>query len=142
MINQKNGKPKPGFGFVIGILTLIMLLGLASELHPARAMELASGLIPDAIDDKYFFPSTGNLTVAAPGVLSNDTDPENDTLTAVPKNNADTALGGKFTLYADGSFIYTKPYTTFVGEDFFFYRIYDGTGYSTLARVTVQPAAA
>lgn len=103
MNGRNKGKPKLGFGFLMGLLSLILILGLVGELSPARGMELASGLIPDAIDDKYFFPATGNLTVAAPGVLTNDTDPENDTLSAVAATNADTAQGGKYTLYADGS---------------------------------------
>lgn len=142
MNGRNKGKPKFGFGFMIILLSFVLIFGLVGELNPAKAMEVASGLIPDAIDDKYFFPAAGNLTVAAPGVLINDTDPEHDPINAVPVANADTMQGGKYTLYADGSFVYTKPYPTFIGEDFFFYRVYDGTGYSTLARVTLQPAAA
>jgi len=68
-------------------------------------------------------------------VLSNDTDPNGDSLTVElvtgPSNEA------SFTLNADGSFTYT-PELDFEGFDSFTYRVFDGTTYSSPATVTIH----
>jgi hypothetical protein len=68
---------------------------------------------------------TGNtpLTVAAPGVLANDTDVDGDALTAKKFSNP---AHGLVTLNANGSFTYT-PMHDYVGPDQFTYRANDGT---------------
>lgn len=142
MDTMRKTRPLTGLVLAIGLLILSLLVGLTGEFNAANAMQLQGGLIPDAVDDKYFYTSALTFTVAAPGVLANDTDPENDPRTAVAVTNADTAQRGKYTLYSNGSFTYTKPYASFVGGDFFYYRISDGTSYSSLARVVLQPASA
>ena len=59
---------------------------------------------PAAVDDAYAVVGGQTLSVAAPGVLDNDTDVDGDALTAVsPVGPAH----GQLTLNADGSFTYT-----------------------------------
>ncbi len=60
---------------------------------------------PTAVDDgPYSVAEGGTFTLPAPGVLANDTDPENDALTAVLVSGP--ANASSFTLNADGSFTY------------------------------------
>ena len=73
------------------------------------------------------------LTVNAPGVLANDSDPESAPLTAV---NATTPAHGALTLNANGSFSYT-PATNYAGGDSFTYQAFDGGRFSTPATVTL-----
>ncbi|MEM7165772.1 MAG: LamG-like jellyroll fold domain-containing protein [Planctomycetota bacterium] len=77
---------------------------------------------------------TGNvLSVAAPGVLDNDTDPNSLTLSAVldtPTSNGTLVLNG------DGSFTY-DPDSDFLGEDSFIYRATNGAQQSFPVTVTI-----
>lgn len=141
MNKQNKGKQGPGFGFVIGLLSLILIFGLVGELHPAEAKELLAGLPPKAVNDKYPYVVGTPLNVTAPGVLANDTDPENDPRTAIAASGA-TVLGGTFSLSTTGAFTYTQPSPTFEGGDFFYYKITDGTTLSDWAKVSLQPAFA
>ncbi|MHA6780059.1 tandem-95 repeat protein [Pseudonocardia saturnea] len=79
------------------------------------------------------------LTVPAPGVLGNDTDPDGDPLTAAVGTGP---TGGTLALNPDGSFTYT-PTAGFVGTDTFIYTATGGTATSAPATVTltVTPAA-
>jgi hypothetical protein len=82
------------------------------------------------------FEAIGNVTVpvAAPGVLANDTDGENDPLQAVPGTFATTS-GGTVTINADGSFSYLSG-AGFIGADSFTYTVTDGQD-SVSATVTM-----
>ena len=73
------------------------------------------------------------LIVPAPGVLSNDEDPDGDTLTV---SLSETPANGSVTLDADGSFVYL-PDPDFAGEDLFTYIATDGSDNSEIATVTV-----
>jgi hypothetical protein len=73
------------------------------------------------------------LVVTPPGVLGNDTDVENDPLTAVLDDNVDN---GTLTLNSNGSLSYT-PNAFFVGTDSFTYHANDGTVGSNIATVTI-----
>jgi VCBS repeat-containing protein len=73
------------------------------------------------------------LTVATPGVLGNDSDPDGDPLTAVLVTGPSH---GSLTLNANGSFSYT-PAADFAGSDSFSYRASDGTVSSSPATVTI-----
>src|SRR5690606_31956273 len=73
------------------------------------------------------------LTITAPGVLGNDTDVENDPLTAVLDSGP---ANGTLTLNPDGSFTYT-PKANWNGTDNFTYRASDGTANSNVATVTI-----
>ena len=91
---------------------------------------------PVAIDDEYTVAEKETLTIAAPGVLDNDSDVDGDTLTAIL---VDTVSNGTLTLNADGSFIYT-PNEYFNGTDSFTYKAKDAVLESELAVVTITVA--
>jgi CSLREA domain-containing protein len=92
---------------------------------------------PTANDDSYTATENQTLNVAAPGVLANDTDPEQDPLTAVKVSDP---AHGSVTLNSDGSFAYT-PDAGYSGPDSFTYQANDGTANSNTATVSlnVQP---
>lgn len=94
---------------------------------------------PAAADDVYSMEQGTSLTVAAPGVLGNDQDAEDDPLTAVLGSGP---ANGTLTLNPNGSFTYT-PADGFAGTDSFTYKANDGAVDSTLAtaKITVAPAA-
>jgi VCBS repeat-containing protein len=75
--------------------------------------------------------------VSAPGVLGNDSDPDDNTLSAVL---ASGPSHGTLTLNADGSFTYT-PTTDYDGTDSFKYRATDGSLTSDSAEVTLTVTA-
>ena len=85
---------------------------------------------PVANDDAYSVAEDGSLSVPAPGVLDNDTDPENQPMTAVLEDGPDNAQ--TFVLNADGSFDY-EPAADFSGTDSFTYRAHDGIQASSSA---------
>ena len=89
---------------------------------------------PVAIADSYSGISEGEgRIVAAPGVLSNDTDAEGSLLTASLVTNVSH---GSLTLNNNGAFTYTHDDSENF-TDQFTYRVYDGTTYSTAATVTL-----
>jgi gliding motility-associated-like protein len=88
---------------------------------------------PVAIDDAYSTNEDTPLTIATPGVLSNDSDINNDALSAVLVN---TTTNGSLTLNANGSFSYT-PSLNFNGSDSFTYRANDGGLNSNVVTVTL-----
>ena len=88
---------------------------------------------PTALHDAYGATAGTPLTVGAPGVLTNDTDPDNDALTA---GSASDPAGGTVTLNADGSFTYTSD-AGFSGTDTFTYTVSDGVGGTDTGTVTI-----
>ena len=89
---------------------------------------------PIARSDLYSIDENQTLTVAAPGVLSNDTDSDGNTLTASIVTNVSN---GTLTLNPNGSFTY-KPVTNFNGIDSFTYNANDGSVNSNTAMVTIK----
>ncbi len=89
---------------------------------------------PVALDDSYAGTEGQALSILAPGVLGNDSDPENSPLTAAV---LDPPLHGTVNLNADGSFLYT-PTPKFHGSDQFTYRASDGDAFSQPATVTIR----
>jgi VCBS repeat-containing protein len=88
---------------------------------------------PIAADDRYLVLEDTPLTVAAPGVLANDTDADDDELTAV----LDIApASGVLAFDEDGSFVYT-PTLQYNGAVTFTYHVNDGTANSNAATVTI-----
>lgn len=81
---------------------------------------------PSAGDDEYSVTEDTTLTIVAPGLLENDSDPNDDPLTVLLDPVTDVSHGN-LTLAADGSFIYT-PDDNFSGTDSFVYQAYDGNG--------------
>lgn len=89
---------------------------------------------PVAVDDpNYVTLEDVILNEAAPGVLGNDTDAENDPLTAALDS---TTSNGSLTLNADGSFDY-DPDPNFCGQDSFTYHANDGEDDSNVATATI-----
>jgi VCBS repeat-containing protein len=107
------------------------------ELTQEEVQELfegpAANEAPDAVDDSYNTDQDEALTVEAPGVLGNDTDAEDDDLTATKATQPDN---GEVTLNPNGSFTYT-PDAGFFGTDTFTYKADDGKGESAPATVTI-----
>ncbi len=93
----------------------------------------APGTMPVAVNDSYATIQGQTLTVAAPGVLSNDSSPGGLPLTAIQLTNP---ANGTATLNANGSFTYT-PNATFSGSDSFTYKANNGTADSNTATVTI-----
>jgi VCBS repeat-containing protein len=92
---------------------------------------------PVANPDTYTVAEDALLTVPAPGVLGNDTDPDGDALMAIPVSSPSQ---GVLTLNADGSFVYA-PNRNFNGTDGFLYQVSDGTFVSGMASVTIVVTA-
>ena len=93
---------------------------------------------PVANDDTYNTQFQTQLTIAAPGVLANDTDDDFDTLTAALDTGP--SFASSFNLSADGSFTYI-PNIAFFGTDSFTYMANDGTDDSNMATVTINVGA-
>jgi VCBS repeat-containing protein len=88
---------------------------------------------PVAGADSYVTPEDVPLTVAAPGVLGNDSDVDGDALTAVKVSDP---ANGSVTLNPNGSFTYT-PNANYNGADSFTYKARGGGSDSSVATVTV-----
>ena len=113
--------------------------GGQNNIHEIRNLSIqTANRAPTAVNDSYSTNEDTQLNVAAPGVLQNDTDPDNDALTAQLVNGPSN---GRVTLNKDGSFNYT-PNENFNGNDSFTYRTSDGQAQSQPATVniTVNPA--
>jgi VCBS repeat-containing protein len=89
---------------------------------------------PTAVNDTYTTLEDVRLTVAAPGILANDTDVDGDPLTAVLIGNVSH---GTLALNANGGFTYLSA-TNYNGSDSFTYRANDGTTNGNLATVTIN----
>jgi|GEM_PF-1777083 len=105
----------------------------------SAGLSVAVNAIPVAGNDAYEVDENQVLTLAAPGVLGNDTDADGDALTAALVPGSATAHGS-LTFNADGSFTYV-PVPYYHGPDAFTYAVRDGRGGSTTAtvRLTVRP---
>ncbi len=88
---------------------------------------------PVAVIDTYYARSGQTLTVTTGGVLSNDTDAENDPLTAILVTSVQH---GTLVLNANGTFTYT-PNAGYTGIDRFTYQASDGLLTSNTATVTI-----
>src|SRR5262249_41918894 len=88
---------------------------------------------PTANNDFYVVAEDNVLTVAAPGVLANDSDIDGDPLTATLVTSP---THGSLAFNADGSFTYT-PQANYNGSDSFQYAAYDGAAFSFIRTVTL-----
>jgi hypothetical protein len=124
-------------GAVAGVraLTVTNPDGQTAQLASALTISGSSGnQAPVAVNDVGSTPFNATLSVPAPGVLANDTDPEGQPLTA----QLVTTVGhGSLTLAASGAVVYV-PTTGFTGTDSFTYRAFDGTNQSNVATVTIS----
>jgi VCBS repeat-containing protein len=88
---------------------------------------------PVGVNDAYTTDEDTPLSIAAPGVLANDTDADSDALTVTASS---AAANGTVTMNADGSFTYT-PNPNFNGTDSFTYTVSDGGGETSTATVSL-----
>ena len=95
---------------------------------------------PVAEIDSYNTPKGIELSVAAPGVLENDTDPDSDR-SSLTASVVSQPSSGSVVLNNNGSFVYTAD-NDFNGTDTFIYKVNDGALDSNEATViiTVDPA--
>ena len=106
----------------------------SGQTKPLAAV-LAPSTAPVAVNDVYSTTMGVPLSVAAPGVLANDTHDISTTLTAIKVTNP--TRNGVATLSSDGSLVYVPPTAGFTGVDRFTYKANDGTADSNVATVTI-----
>jgi VCBS repeat-containing protein len=114
--------------------TATFAAGVRSQGVSAQAVGDCS---PVAVADAYSVVGGATLSVPAPGVLGNDTDPNSDPLTAVLDS---PTTRGALVLNANGSFTYTPGENT-IGTDSFTYHANDGTANSNTVTVTLTVQA-
>jgi hypothetical protein len=90
--------------------------------------------VPTANPDSIQAQAGKPVSVAGPGVLANDSDPDGDPLTAILTSSPKQ---GTVALQADGSFTYTATKKA-KGTDSFTYLAEDGSGLSDLETVSIQ----
>jgi lysophospholipase L1-like esterase len=108
-------------------------LTVSMESDITLAAVYGTNLAPNASDDVYSTTAGKTLIVPARGVLSNDEDPENGTLSAVIQS---TTPNGIVNINANGGFTYT-PAVGFIGTDSFSYRVSDGVSFSDVATTSI-----
>ena len=114
--------------------TVVETVPVGSAPYGVAVAELTvANSAPVAVADAYSVVGGATLTVPAPGVLANDSDPDANPLTA---DLVSPTARGSLALYADGSFTYTPGADT-IGTDMFTYRAYDGIAYSEPVTVTI-----
>ncbi|PEN13808.1 hypothetical protein CRI94_06995 [Longibacter salinarum] len=117
-------------GLILGCITLWM----------TASPTFAQNAAPVGLDDDYVVEMGETLSIDAPGVLSNDYDPNGDALSVVSFSDPGD---GTVSISTDGSFSYT-PDGGFSGTDSFSYTIRDAAGTlasTTTVTITVQPDA-
>ncbi|MBP7948194.1 MAG: tandem-95 repeat protein [Verrucomicrobiales bacterium] len=106
--------------------------GSATSAAPATVTLVVNGT-PTAVSESYDLVEDNVLSISAAGVLANDSDPENQPLSAVL---VAPPLSGDLTLNANGSFTFT-PALNFAGVISFTYKASDGVRESAPATVTI-----
>jgi hypothetical protein len=96
--------------------------------------------VPRAVADGYVLDGSITLNItAARGLLSNDTDPDDEPLSVVSTGVYDTLFGGEVNIQPSGSFSYTAP-SNFDGFDSFTYTVSDGEDLAIgIAEISVSP---
>ncbi|MGB8687886.1 MAG: esterase-like activity of phytase family protein, partial [Microcoleus sp.] len=132
---NKNGSftysPNAGFSGT-DTFTYTVSDGIASS-APATVTVSVKNNPPVANSDSYTTAFNTSLNVTGLGVLINDTDPENDSLTAVLVTGP---TKGAIDLKSDGTFSYT-PSAGFAGTDSFTYKANDGKADSAIATASI-----
>jgi autotransporter-associated beta strand protein len=104
-----------------------------SDMSPAIAV---TNTAPTATADTYEMVADNTLTVAAAGVLGNDSDAESQAVTVGAPRPLSGPVHGTLTLNQNGSFTYT-PTAGYSGTDSFTYVATDGWTTSAAATVTI-----
>jgi hypothetical protein len=89
---------------------------------------------PAAVADSFTLNANTNVTLPAPGVLANDTDPDGDTLTVT----GSTPAGNASVTVAPNGEVTVRPAPDFCGADSFSYTISDGKGGTATAQVALD----
>ncbi|MFO7908071.1 MAG: FG-GAP-like repeat-containing protein, partial [Pirellulaceae bacterium] len=98
-----------------------------------HTLEIGENLPPVAEDDTFTAVENETCSIEGPGVLKNDSDPQDDALVV---ELVESVKHGELVLQNDGSFTYI-PHTNFNREDSFQYRASDGLAESNIATVTI-----
>jgi len=139
---------QPTYSFVAGATTTTLTLadnstGVSGNtfsdllVDNVRVTVAVPNTAPTAVADTYAATQNTALVINSPGVLTNDTDPQSDTLTAVLDTNVSH---GTLALNPNGGFTYT-PTTGYIGADYFTYHANDGSLNSSVVTVTLNVAA-
>ncbi len=108
--------------------------GAADSNVATVTIAVSGNTVPNVVNDNYTTNEDTPLTINAPGVLTNDTDADGDSLTAIKVTDP---TNGSLAFNANGSFTYT-PNANWHGTDSFTYKVNDGTADSaTNATVTI-----
>ena len=91
-------------------------------------------LAPTAANATGTTPENQSLSVAAPGVLTNDVDPNGFSLSVISYTQPGH---GSVTVNADGSYVYS-PATNYYGSDSFSYTMTNGNGRASSAAVNLS----
>lgn len=117
---------------------------LADTVDPNTTLNAASvRATPVAIDDAYRTAGHVGLSVAAPGLLANDFDPDANgsapelVVAAVSVGVFPTSLGGSLSIGGDGAFSYEPPLNAHRVIDTFTYTIEDNEGQTSTAQLKV-----
>lgn len=108
-------------------------IGLGSFILPPDTPDEPPQPSPIATDDNF---SGDEDTDISGNVLTNDSDPDDDPLSAQIETAKLTAQGGSVSILANGDFVYTPP-TDFNGTDSFDYTLLDDRGGSDIGTVTL-----
>jgi len=101
-------------------------------------IKILSNFPPSANDNSYTLRVNGILEIPAPGVLNNDSDPDNEVLTTELKTDPEH---GTLALKDNGGFVYI-PDHEFSGLDSFTYQVSDGKAKTeALVSLNVSPEA-
>ena len=107
--------------------------GSATSRHASLSIVVLNNA-PVGYNDAYSTPEDTPLNIPASGVLANDTDADNNPLSAVLVSNVSR---GSLTLSANGQFVYV-PNTNYYGSDSFTYRPHDGSVAGNTVTVTIN----
>jgi hypothetical protein len=108
--------------------------GFGGPLSDTDNLSIKVNGAPVGVDDSYYLPANSTLTIAAPGVKTNDTDDNTDTLTV---SLVSGPAYGTLDLKADGSFSYAPP-KGLTGLVTFSYKANDGRLNSPVTLVSLH----
>ena len=103
------------------------------EATESLSISVSANAVPVAGDDAFSVSVNRELVIEPPGLLDNDSDPDDDFLTVELVTGT---IYGTLSLGQDGSFSYA-PNLDFVGTDTFTYCATDGSNVSNPATVTI-----
>lgn len=147
LVVDNNGNAKPDPGDTLGYTVVITNAGptdalavLFSDILDTNTTLIPSSVLttPLALNDAYFAIGNVQISIAAPGVLLNDTDPDGaGPALSVTSFTGTSASGGNVTLNANGSFTYNPP-PGYEGTDTFTYTLNDNDAPNTTDTGTVS----